>query len=81
MERKRWPMTKIVATYKDGKGVAPSVRLLMGSVERASQKSRYLEWVVNKLVVLVEKKRQSWLFVSPSRSWNVNVFKMVASWG
>ena len=49
-------MTKIVATCKDGKGVAPSVRLLMGSVERASQKSRYLEWVVNKLVVLVEKK-------------------------
>ena len=43
MERKRWPMTKIVTTYKDGKGVVPSVRLLMGSVDRSSQKSRYLE--------------------------------------
>ena len=28
----------------------------MGSVDRASQKSRYLERPVNKLIVLVEKK-------------------------
>ena len=56
MERNRWPMAKVVATYKDYKGVVRSVRLLMGSVDRVSQKSRYLERPVNKLVVLVENK-------------------------
>ena len=49
-------MAKVVATYKDYKGVVRSVRLLMGSVDRVSQKSRYLERPVNKLVVLVENK-------------------------
>ena len=39
MERNRWHMAKIVATYKDFKGVVRSVRLLMGSVDRVSQKS------------------------------------------
>ena len=39
MERNRWPMAKVVATYKDYKGVVRSVRLLMGSVDRVSQKS------------------------------------------
>ena len=53
MERNRWSMSKVVATYKDYKGVARSV---MGSVDRVSQKSRYLERPVNKLVVLVENK-------------------------
>ena len=43
MERNRWPMAKVVATYKDDKGAVRSVRLLMGSVDRANQKSRYLE--------------------------------------
>ena len=56
MERNRWSMAKVVATYKDYKGVVRSVRLLMGSVDRVSQKSRYLERPVNKLVVLVENK-------------------------
>ena len=56
MERNRWPMAKVVATYKDYKGVVRSVRLLMGSVDRVSQKSRYLERPVNKSVVLVENK-------------------------
>ena len=36
-------MAKVVATYKDDKCVARSVRLLMGSVDRTSQKSRCLE--------------------------------------
>ena len=49
-------MAKVVATYKDYKGVVRSVRLLMGSVDRVSQKSRYLERPANKLVVLVENK-------------------------
>ena len=56
MERNRWPMAKVVATYKDDKGVVPSVRLLMASVDGLSQKSRHLEQPVNKLVVLVENK-------------------------
>ena len=51
MERNRWPMAKVVATYKDHKVVVRSVRLLMGSVDRASQKSRCLERPVNKLAV------------------------------
>ena len=33
MEKNRWPMAKVVATYKDNKGVVRSVRLLMGSVD------------------------------------------------
>ena len=49
-------MAKLVDTYKDNKGVVRSVRLLMGSVDRISQKSRYLERPVNKSVVLVENK-------------------------
>ena len=56
MKRNRWPMAKLVDTYKDNKGVVRSVRLLMGSVDRISQKSRYLERPVNKSVVLVENK-------------------------
>ena len=56
MERNRWPMAKVVATYKEYKGVVRSVRLLMGSVDRVSQKSRYLERPVNKFVALVENK-------------------------
>ena len=56
MQRNRWSMAKVVATYKDYKGVAQSARLLMGSVDRVSQKSRYLERPVNKLVALVETK-------------------------
>ena len=58
MERNRWPMAKVVATYKDYKGVVRNVRLLMGSVNRVSQKSRHLERPVNKLVVLVENKSE-----------------------
>ena len=56
MERNRWPMAKVVAIYKDDKSVVRSFRLLMGSVDRVSQKSDYLERPVNKLVVLVENK-------------------------
>ena len=56
MERNRWPNAKVVAIYKDDKSVVRSFRLLMGSVDRVSQKSRYLERPVNKLVVLVENK-------------------------
>ena len=56
MKRNRWPMAKLVDTYKDNKGVVRSVRLLMRSVDRISQKSRYLERPVNKSVVLVENK-------------------------
>ena len=56
MKRNRWPMAKLVDTYKDNKGVVRSVRLLMRSVNRISQKSRYLERPVNKSVVLVENK-------------------------
>ena len=56
MERNRWSMGKEVATYKDYKGVIQSIRLLIGSVDRVSQKSRYLEQPVNKLVALVENK-------------------------
>ena len=51
-------MAKVVATYKDYKGVVRNVRLLMGSVNRVSQKSRHLERPVNKLVVLVENKSE-----------------------
>ena len=56
MERNRWPNAKVVAIYKDDKSVVRSFRLLMGSVDRVSQKSGYLERPVNKLVVLVENK-------------------------
>ena len=56
MARNRLPMAKVVATYKDNKGVLRSIRLLMWSVDRASQKSRYLEEPINKLIVLVENK-------------------------
>ena len=38
MESNRWPMAKVVATYKDYEGVVGSVKLLMGSVDRVSQK-------------------------------------------
>ena len=51
-------MSKVVATYKDDKGVARSIRLLMGSVGRASQKSRYQDQPVNKLVVVDDKGRR-----------------------
>ena len=51
-------MAKVVATYKDYKGVVRNIRLLMGSVNRVSQKSRHLERPVNKLVVLVENKSE-----------------------
>ena len=52
-------MAKAVTTYKDHKGVVRSARLLMGSVDRISQKSRYLELPVNnKLVVLPENKNE-----------------------
>ena len=56
MERNKWSMAHVVPTYKDYKDVVQSVRLLMGSVDRVSQKSRYLERSINKLVVLVENK-------------------------
>ena len=52
-------MPKVVASYKDDKRVARSIRLLMGSVDRASQKSRYQDQLVNKLVV-VDDPGQSW---------------------
>ena len=51
-------MPKVVPTYKDDKGVARSIRLLMGSVDRASQKSRYQDQPVNKLVVVDDKGRR-----------------------
>ena len=51
-------MAKVVATYKDYKGVVRNIRLLMGSVNRVSQKSRHLERPINKLVVLVENKSE-----------------------
>ena len=52
-------MAKVVTTYKDHKGVVRSARLLMGSVDRISQKSRYLKLPVNnKLVVLPENKNK-----------------------
>ena len=56
MERNKWQMAHVVATYKDYKGAVQSLRLLMGSVNRVSPKSRYLEQPINKLVVLVENK-------------------------
>ena len=57
MERKSWPMAKVFASYKEDEGVVRSVRPLMRSVNRASQKSRYLEGSINNWVVLVEKKK------------------------
>ena len=51
-------MAKVVTTYKDHKGVVRSARLLMVSVDKISQKSRYLELPVNKLVVLPENKNE-----------------------
>ena len=50
-------MPKVVATYKDDKGIAPRIRLLMVS-DRASQKSRYQDQLVNKLV-MVDDEGQS----------------------
>ena len=58
IKKSKWPMPKVVATYKDDKGVARSIRLLMGSVDRASQKSRYQDQPVNKLVVVDDKGRR-----------------------
>ena len=49
-------MAKVVANDKDDRDVVRSLRLLMGSVDRANQNSRYLEQPVDKLVVLVENK-------------------------
>ena len=49
-------MAKVVATYKNDKCVARRVTLLMGSVDRTSQKSRCLESPVNKLVIIPENK-------------------------
>ena len=43
MERNRWPIVTVVATYKYNKGVVRSIRPFMGSVDRANHKSRYLE--------------------------------------
>ena len=42
MERNWWPTWKVVATYKEDKGVVRSVRPLIGSFDRVSQKSRHL---------------------------------------
>ena len=56
LERNRWPMTKVVTTCKEDKGVVQSGKLFMGSGDRGIQKSRYLERPVNKLVILVENK-------------------------
>ena len=58
MERKSWPMAKVFASYKEDEGVVRSIRPLMRSVNRASQKSRYLEGSINNWVVLVEKKNE-----------------------
>ena len=58
MERNRWPMAKVIAPYKDDQVVLQSVRLLMGSVDRVSQKSRYLKQPVNKLVVHTSRKQR-----------------------
>ena len=49
-------MPQVVPTYKDDKGVARSIRLLMVS-DRASQKSRCQDQLVNKLVVVDDKGR------------------------
>ena len=43
MERNRWPIVTVVATYKYNKGVVRSIRPFMGLVDRANHKSRYLE--------------------------------------
>ena len=51
-------MAKVVASYKDNKGVVRSARLLMGSVNRVSQKSRYLERPANKFGSTSRKQRQ-----------------------
>ena len=51
----------------------------MGSVDRVSQKSRYLEQPVNKLVVLVETKTE--LMVQFPVQKLEHVFKMVTSSG
>ena len=55
-KKSSWIMVKVVATYKYNKGVVRSIRLLIQSVDRPSQKSRYLERPVNKLVVLEKNK-------------------------
>ena len=47
MERNRWPVAKVVATYKDDKGVVRSVRLLMGSIDRVSQKDIWSDLLIN----------------------------------
>ena len=56
--KETWPMAKVVASYKDNKGVVRSARLLMGSVNRVSQKSRYLERPANKFGSTSRKQRQ-----------------------
>ena len=56
MERKSWPMAKVFAPYKEDEGTVRSVRPLMGTVNRARQKSRYLEGSINNWVALVETK-------------------------
>ena len=48
-ERNRWPMAKIIATYKGNDGFIQSVRLMLDASNKVDSVARYLEWPVNKL--------------------------------
>ena len=47
-------MAKIVATNKDNKGDVRSVKLLIGATNADDNRVRYLERLVNRLVMLIE---------------------------
>ena len=60
-ERNRWPMAKIIATNKSNDGFVQSVRLTLGASNKVDSVARYLEWPVNKLVILVKNNEsQVW---------------------
>ena len=42
-ERNRWPMAKIIATYKGDDGFIQSVRLMLGASNKVDSVARYLE--------------------------------------
>ena len=49
-----WPMAKIVATNADKNGFVRSAKLMLGTSGTTNMALRYLEWPVNKLVMLIE---------------------------
>ena len=55
-ERNQWAMAKIVAVNSDVEGDVCSISILVGAAEKSDNSIRYSEWLVNKLVVLVENE-------------------------